>query len=124
MKYLLDTNILIWLSQSNPLLPDEFKEIILSPENTSMISIVSLWEIGIKYSLKKLSLQKPLDILFSEIYQTDFMDILELKTEHILKSVELPFYHRDPFDRLLYAQAKAENMSFLYTDKIFDKYNT
>ena len=89
-----------------------------------MISIVSLWEIGIKYSLKKLSLQKPLDILFSEIYQTDFMDILELKTEHILKSVELPFYHRDPFDRLLYAQAKAENMSFLYTDKIFDKYNT
>lgn len=122
MRYLLDTNILIWFSQKSASLPDKFKNIILDPSNICVISIISLWEIGIKYSLKKLTLHKPLDLFLKEIQQTDFIEILDLKSSHILKQTTLPFYHRDPFDRLIYAQAKSEGLRFLYTDEIFDKY--
>ncbi len=122
MKYLLDTNILIWFSQNDLRLPEKFREIILNPKNICVVSIISLWEISIKYSLKRLYLGSPLDLFFSEIERTDFIEILNIKQSHLLKQATLPFYHRDPFDRLIFAQAKIEKLKFLYTDDIFDKY--
>lgn len=122
MKYLLDTNILIWFSQNDLRLPKKFREIILNPKNICVVSIISLWEISIKYSLKRLYLGSPLDLFFSEIERTDFIEILNIKQSHLLKQATLPFYHRDPFDRLIFAQAKIEKLKFLYTDDIFDKY--
>lgn len=122
MKYLLDTNILIWFSQNDLRLPKKFREIILNPKNICVLSIISLWEISIKYSLKRLYLGSPLDLFFSEIERTDFIEILNIKQSHLLKQATLPFYHRDPFDRLIFAQAKIEKLKFLYTDDIFDKY--
>jgi PIN domain nuclease of toxin-antitoxin system len=101
--------------------PDH-KTIIKSADNEVFISIVSLWEIGIKYTLGKIDLKGSLPELFSAVENDFQMLVLPIEQKHVLKAVELPFHHRDPFDRLIYAQSLAENMTFLYTDKIFDQY--
>lgn len=105
MRYLIDTNILIWFLKKDPNLPNGFRDIMFDPQNTIVVSIASLWEIGIKYSLHKIILHKPFDFFIEEIQQTDFIEFLEIKPAHIIKQALLPFHHRDPFDRLIYAQA-------------------
>ncbi len=122
MKYLIDTNILIWYIEGNPKLHAKIKKIIQDPKSDIIISIILFWEISIKFSLGKLRFSSQLKEIFKEISDKDYFNILSLKQSHILKQLELPFHHRAPFDRLIYAQAKIEKLEFLYTDKIFDKY--
>jgi PIN domain nuclease of toxin-antitoxin system len=124
MKYLLDTNIIIWYTEGNPMLPDAILEKIQIAENEIYVSIASLWEIAIKYSLGKLKLSEPLKQYFSNINQEYGISILSLSIKHILKQVELPFHHNDPFDRLIFAQSVTEKVELLYTDKIFDLYRS
>lgn len=123
MNYLIDTNILLWYLESDPRLPDDFKEILFSDQSSIYISIVSLWEITIKTSLGKLQLSNGFENTLSIIESSDQWSILPIKSEHLKKLYSLPYKHHDPFDRLIYAQSLSENMGFLYTDKSFDLYS-
>jgi PIN domain nuclease of toxin-antitoxin system len=122
MKYLLDTNIFIWFALDDPKLPTDYKATIENMDNDIFISAASLWETGIKYSLGKINLRRDLDDLFSSIEDELNLMILPIEKKHIVKTVGLPFHHRDPFDRLIFAQSVVENIEFLYTDRIFNKY--
>jgi PIN domain nuclease of toxin-antitoxin system len=122
LKYLIDTNILIWFIEENSKLPSSISEIINDDNSEIYISIVSLWEISIKLSIGKLELPKSLNEIFAEVFADDCFLILPLKQSHILENLQLPFYHRDPFDRIIYAQSIKEKLTLLYTDEIFDKY--
>ena len=122
MNYLLDTNIVIWYLERNEKLPIEFSNIIADDEKDIFISIVSFWEIAIKHSLGRLNLPKSLNEIFDELSDKDYFKILPLSQNHILTMTTLPYIHRDPFDRLIYSQARSENMKFLFTDAIFNSY--
>lgn len=118
MKYLLDTNILLWSLDEDKKLGNTIKSIISDPKNEIYVSIVSCWEISIKAKIKKLPLKTTLQVVFDNI-QFDFLNIT---LEHILGVYDLPLHHKDPFDRMLIAQAKAENMILLTSDPKFKKY--
>jgi len=122
MNYLIDTNIVIWYLESNEKLPLEIRNIISDDKNSIFISIVSFWEIAIKHSLGRLHLPKPLNEVFAELSDKDYFTILPLNQVHILMMTTLSYIHRDPFDRLIYSQARSENIKFLFTDEIFTRY--
>ena len=122
MKYLIDTNVLLWFIEKNKLLPENIYEVIKDKNNIICFSIITFWEISIKYSLGKLKLPVPLEEFFYDVeYGFNFKKI-DLNKKHILFSSKLPFLHRDPFDRLIYSVSKTENLIFLYTDEKFNYY--
>lgn len=123
MRLLLDIQILLWFVSGNRKLSLAARRLIEDLSNEKFVSIVSLWEIAIKNSLGKLPLNDDFEILFpAQIYINGF-DLLPIKTEHLSELVNLPFNHRDPFDRLLAAQAITENFEIISVDSIFDSYN-
>ena len=121
MKYLLDTHALIWSLEANPQLSIKAQEIIENNHNTIYVSIVSLWEIAIKISIGKLQLSQSLDVVIKLLAQHN-IEILTVQSEHILTVLNLPFEHRDPFDRLLIAQALTEKMKFISNEALFLRY--
>lgn len=121
MKFLLDTHTYIWFSNNHPLLSPKAKSLIESEKNYAYLSMASLWEMSIKMSLGKLSLNKSLSILYQELLLSG-IEILPITFDHVLYSSSLPFHHRDPFDRLILAQALSEKMQLLSADVIFDAY--
>ena len=112
MKLLLDTHTLIWVFTANSTLSKEAHEAISSGENIVYVSSVTAWEIAIKRSLGKLKLsgsyQKGLE-------QYRFIP-LDITTEHALAVEALPQHHKDPFDRMLIAQALSEKLTFVTRD--------
>ncbi len=120
-SYLLDTHTLLWYLEADPQLSKKALEIIENLEIKSIISHVSLWEIAIKMSIGKLSIQMP----FSELEPKLLIDgfhILPISSSHIIAYSELPLHHRDPFDRLLIAQAIQDHLPILGNDDAFDTY--
>lgn len=122
MNYLLNTNVFLWSINDDPKLPDAIQQILQNNNNAFYLSIVSLWEMTIKIGLGKLKLDTMLPDLISDLTEMDSIRILSVSEEHIYPLEKLPFFHRDPFDRLLVTQAFLENMTFLYTDEIFKQY--
>ncbi len=123
MSYLLDTHALLWFITDNSFLPKILKEEIKNIDNKCVVSIASFWEIGIKHSLHKLILKNKLESLFNIIESNPF-EILPVLPTHILKLSTLKFNgHRDPFDRMLIAQAQIENPVILTKDKQFSSYD-
>lgn len=118
MKYLLDTHLLLWWLAANPALSKEARELIAEPENTIFVSAVSLWEIWLKQSLGKLDL--PAD--FEARLGAEGFENLPLKLDHTRGISRLPWHHRDPFDRMLLAQASAERLQLLTADTGMDAY--
>ena len=120
MKYLLDTNALIGLLFRPDFLSDISKEVL--EESTDLyVSIMSLWEIGIKQSIGKI------DIASSAIEMNDAckelgVDIVPLRAAHIDQMKQLPMIHRDPFDRIIISQAMVEEMVLITSDAIIPKY--
>ena len=84
--------------------------------------MANLWEMAIKVSLGKLILSVPFEELIPNEIKINGINILNINFKHIKAVVNLPFYHRDPFDRLLIAQSLVENISLLSQDSHFDKY--
>ena len=87
------------------------------------LSIVSLWEITIKTSLGKLELAIPLEQIVINFILPSGIEILPIHLPHLLILQNLPFYHRDPFDRLLISQAKSETLTLVSEDSIFEQYD-
>ena len=122
MKYLLDTHTLLWFLKGDKKLSDKALRLIDSPRNSKFLSIVSLWEIAVKVSLGKLVLDKPFERLFPEQLYFNRIEILDITVDSLIKLTTLPFHHRDPFDRLIIAQALVEDLPIIGTDAAFDAY--
>jgi PIN domain nuclease of toxin-antitoxin system len=112
LKLLIDTHILLWWLDNNPLLSRAARGLIANPENSVFVSAVSVWEIRLKQSLGRLSL--PVD--FEARLAKELFESLPLTARQTGPIVEMPWHHRDPFDRILVAQAQAEGMFFLTAD--------
>jgi len=124
MKFLLDTHVFLWMAAEPEKISEKARVCIMNADNTLYLSIVSLWEMQIKTQLGKLALDVPLDELWRR--QQIEADILLLPTreEHVWELGNLPQLHRDPFDRLLIAQAQYENLSLISADDIIARYET
>ena len=122
MKYLLDTHAVIWYFENSSELPKKIEELIDNPEISVYISSVSLWEIAIKISLSKLDLKLSLEELLYIVKNRDF-DIIQIENEYLKKLYELPFIHKDPFDRLLISTAMAEDLTIITIDENIQKYD-
>ena len=122
MKYLLDTHTLLWFLQGDKKLSDKARQFIDNPSNEKFLSVVSLWEIAIKVSLGKLALGKSFEKLFPEQLHFNRIEILDITVDSLTKLTTLPFHHRDPFDRLIIAQALVEGLPIIGADAAFDAY--
>jgi PIN domain nuclease of toxin-antitoxin system len=122
MNLLIDTHAVIWFITEDDQLPINVKELIEDATNICFVSIASLWEMGIKYSLGKLDLKVDLKKIFELIDQSG-LTILPITATHILANTALDFHHRDPFDRLIIAQAKSEGLKLISKDGEFKGYN-
>ncbi len=118
MKYLLDTHVLLWWLGGDKRLSDKFKKIIEDKSNIKLVSVVSIWETIIKVQAKKLPIKTSIDNLIKKIG----FPILNIDIIHTLELIKLPSIHKDPFDRMLVAQAKSEDCILLTDDENIKKY--
>ena len=112
MNLLLDTHAFLWFISGNSKLSSISREEIENPENLKLVSIASLWAIGIKTSLGKLTLQKPFEELIPRQMEINGFELLHIQVGHVAKLTSLPFHHRDPFDRMLISQCLADEPIF------------
>jgi Uncharacterized protein conserved in bacteria len=122
MKLLLDTHALLWFIGNDPQLSAPARQHIENPAREKFVSAVSLWEIAVKLSLKKLKLPRPFAEVFPQQLEVNGFELLLVSCAHLNQVVSLPFHHRDPFDRLLIAQAIADDMTVVTRDPEFSKY--
>jgi PIN domain nuclease of toxin-antitoxin system len=122
MRLLLDTHSFLWFIGGSERISEKARALIEDASNRSFISIASLWEMAIKLSIGKLSLAQPLDVLIPKQMWLNGFDLLEIEINHLETVADLPFHHRDPFDRLLIAQAMVEHMPIVSADVEFDAY--
>ena len=122
MKILLDTHALLWLITDNRQLSKTAKEIFLDQKNRLFFSITSLWEICVKMSLGKISLKNGWLKTIQDEMKANAVNWLPVEMEHCTRLTKLPFHHRDPFDRMLIAQAIVEDMLLLSRDTRLSDY--
>ncbi len=122
MNLLLDTHTLIWLLEGDDNLSTVAREQIENSDNTNFVSVATFWEIAIKVSLNKLDMKISIQNLKQLIWENG-IEVLPITIEHTLFVSELPFYHKDPFDRLLVAQSVIENMILVSRDEAMPLYN-
>ncbi len=123
MKILLDTHTLIWWSLYPEKLSQFATELLINKENQTFLSIASVWEMQIKIQLGKLKLDLPLPELIDNQIKVNNVELLPIELSHIWALDQLPHHHKDPFDRILIAQAIAEKLPILSIDSIFDSYS-
>ncbi len=122
MRILLDTHTFIWLSGKSTQLSAEAAKLIADPNNTLLLSLASMWEIQIKMGIGKLTLPKPLPDAIQELVLHNRLRLMPIELIHIYALATLPDHHRDPFDRLLIAQAVSENLPILTSDPLIARY--
>lgn len=122
MDILLDTHAAIWFFAGDERLAKTAMNVMQSLDNALYVSIASVWELGIKMSAGKLGFIGGIDGFVKAIENNGF-SLIAIEPEHIKAVVELPFVHRDPFDRILIAQAMVENMTILTLDANIGKYD-
>jgi PIN domain nuclease of toxin-antitoxin system len=121
MRILIDTHILIWHLEDDDRLSIGHGDLIANANNSIVVSVASLWEIAIKTSRGKLSLSRPIEEIFSEIDRST-VSLLSIEPVHTLKVSALAFHHKDPFDRLIIAQALTEDVPIVTVDPNFVAY--
>lgn len=118
MNLLLDTHVLLWWLGDDPLLPETAREAIGDTGNLLILSAAVIWEIRIKQALGKLSIAPE----FYEVIKGQGFEMLPITTDHAYAVGDLPPHHRDPFDRILIAQALWEGFTIVTHDAMFHKY--
>ena len=118
MNYLLDTHVLLWWLDDNPTLSEEARNIIANGEHLVFVSAATIWEIRIKEALGKLKIPQN----FQAILTDQPFEMLDITTEHAHAIADLPEHHKDPFDRMLVAQAKTESLRLITRDSHLRKY--
>lgn len=124
MNILLDTHTLLWFVAGDSKLSDPAREAIESPDNTALVSIASLWEMGIKISLSRLDIGMSFDEFVRDEVTGNGMVLLGITAAHVARIIKMPFHHRDPFDRLLIAQAEEEGIPIVGCDHAFTAYGS
>jgi PIN domain nuclease of toxin-antitoxin system len=123
VKLLLDTQCWLWWFTQPELLNESAIAHIADETNELWLSVASIWEMGIKVAIGKLPLADPLDSYISSRMTVLAMRSLEITASHALQAAALPLHHRDPFDRMLIAQAQIEEMTLVSADSMFNKYD-
>ena len=118
MNLLLDTHVLLWWLDDNPALPRAGRKAIANPDNLIILSSVVIWEIRIKQALGKLEITPD----FFQVLKNQGFEFLSITSEHAYAVGDLPMHHRDPFDRMIIAQAKLEGLSVVTHDAAFKNY--
>jgi PIN domain nuclease of toxin-antitoxin system len=119
MKLLLDTHMLLWAAAGT--LPKEAEEMVLDGDNTLYFSPASIWETGIQKNLGRSDFRVDPEVLRRGLLDNQYQE-LPITSLHALAVNDLPQIHKDPFDRMLLAQAKAEGISLLTSDSVLCKY--
>lgn len=119
MNLFLDTHILLWWLDDSPNLSDTERNAVADPGNLIVVSAAVIWEIRIKQALGKL--QIPAD--FYPVIKDQGFELLPISADHAYAAGGLPMHHRDPFDRMIIAQAGLEKLSIVTRDNIFKKYD-
>jgi PIN domain nuclease of toxin-antitoxin system len=122
MRLLLDTHVFLWWLADAPDLTHNARKAIASPVNECFLSLASCWELAIKISIGKLKLSQSLDRFVTEQMHVNSFRLLNIEFSHVAKVEQLPFHHRDPFDRLLVAQAISEKMPIVSADSVLTNY--
>lgn len=122
MNILIDTHVVLWLQTEPERIAVDVLGQIADPDVTVLLSSASLWEIAIKYANGKLPLPERVDEWFPAYLRDQNIDVLPVRAEHALRVATLPMHHRDPFDRMLIAQAQIENLPIVTVDRSFDSY--
>lgn len=122
MRFLLDTNVFVWLDTNSSYLSNIAHQAIADVNNELFLSLISIWEMQIKYQLGKLHLRLPVSDIVADQQQKNKIQILTLQPTHIYNLANLPDHHKDPFDRLLIAQAMIENLPMITRDAEIVKY--
>ena len=116
MRLLLDTHAFLWLVEGSPNLSGAAQAALADPANDCYLSAASVWELAIKVGNNKLSMSDPLDVFVSKWTSAYQLNPLPVQNAHALAVVALPPHHKDPFDRLLIAQAMVERMTVVTSD--------
>ncbi|OWK34759.1 type II toxin-antitoxin system VapC family toxin [Fimbriiglobus ruber] len=122
MRLLLDTHALLWFLGNDPALSSTARIAIEDPTNHKLVSIVTCWEMSIKAGLKKLGLVEPVAVFLGRELPANGLDLLDISLAHATAVETLPHYHKDPFDRVLIAQARIEGFPIVSVDAAFDPY--
>ena len=123
MKILLDTHAFLWAISGSNKLSRQAERLYMDSDNELFFSAVSYWEIGIKISIGKLELTNNWKKIIDKEMINNGIKWLDIKKEHIHGIINLEFNHRDPFDRLLIAQAQYEQLAIMTIDKQIAKYD-
>jgi PIN domain nuclease of toxin-antitoxin system len=123
MILLLDTHVLLWVAFGDARLSNTARTMIENPEQRIFVSVVSAWEIIIKHSSGKLPLNKTPELVFLDEVRDNQYEVLPVDLSHVMRVSKLETHHKDPFDRLLIAQALSEGLVLLTDDGLIQQYN-
>ncbi|MBA3030657.1 MAG: type II toxin-antitoxin system VapC family toxin [Desulfobacteraceae bacterium] len=121
-RFLLDTNAFLRWVDAAPDLSDAARRVIANENNVCFLSMASCWEMAIKSNLGKLRISKPIENFVSEHLTANGFALLQIELRHLSKIEKMPFHHRDPFDRLLIAQAISEKLALVSSDAVLAAY--
>ena len=119
---LLDTHAFLWWIEGTPAIGRRARAAVAKPDNEVLFSIASCWELAIKLSFGKVRVPGSLDRFIPEQLTLNGFALLDVELRHVLRVAALPFHHRDPFDRLLAAQALEDQLAIVSADPVFRKY--
>jgi len=122
MRLLLDTHTFLWWVADSPDLSRRARAAIRNPSNQCFVSLASCWEMAVKASIGTLRLDTPVERFVPEALAANGFETLGIELAHVARVARLPFHHRDPFDRLLAAQAAIEKLAVLSADPVFERY--
>lgn len=122
MRLLLDTHTFLWFITADAQLSVAAERAIRAPGNAAFLSVASVWEIAIKVNLGKLPIPLPLDGFIPEQLRLNRTALLPIEMQHAFEVSRMPLHHRDPFDRIIIAQAQVENLDLVSADAAFDAY--
>lgn len=122
MKFIIDSHTYIWYIDGNEKLSKKALSLIEDKQNEIFLSIASIWEISIKVQLGKLKLTNNFKGIADDLVKLE-IDVLPINLNDILQNSELPFIHRDPFDRMIISQSLQRNIPIISCDIIFDEYS-
>jgi PIN domain nuclease of toxin-antitoxin system len=122
LRLLLDTHTLLWFALNDPQLSSTAMSFIMDPANDKLVSPTSYWEIAVKISVRKYALTKPYEDFMREAIDKNGFVYLHIEPKHTAALTTMPFHHKDPFDRLLVAQALVEGIPLVSIDAQLDSY--
>lgn len=122
MMYLLDTHAFLWFVFDDPRLSDRAADLIEDAGHELWLSYASIWEISIKHSLGKLKFDDPLDRFIEKHILETSLRLVTMDMRHLISVNQLPWHHRDPFDRLIAVQCQSEGLKIISNDRVFDQY--